>query len=150
MNKQNPLPRSLSLSWLTNYFWLWVQTCAAMVRRYWQCLTTILLVLITWLSLGDPAEMPAGSLGIDKLQHLTAYAVLAFPVALAKPRYWYLWLLAMLCWSGVIEIIQPLVGREKEAADLLANATGLLAGHAVANLLSKITSSTASHLSDVY
>jgi VanZ family protein len=71
----------------------------------------------------------------DKLHHLVAYAALALPVAMARPRRWWLVPVALLAWSGAIELVQPYVSRDASWADLGANATGLMLGVLLASVL---------------
>lgn len=85
---------------------------------------------------------PADSLppvpGTDKTHHFIAYAALAFPVALARPKMWLLMIAGLLAYSGVIELIQPFVNRYGEWLDLAANAGGLLTGVLLAHLVRMI------------
>lgn len=106
------------------------------IHRYWLPLTVFLLGLITWLSLQTPTEQLT-SVGNDKLHHCLAYAVLAFPVAMAKPRWYILYLLSMFFYSGLIEVIQPWFYRQMDVIDLLANSIGLLLGLCIAMFLNK-------------
>lgn len=102
--------------------------------RYYKILTIILFVFITALSLFPLPELPEVP-GKDKTLHMLAYAVLAFPVSFARPKYIGWILLALLIWSGIIELIQPYVNRYGEFADLIANGAGLLLGYLAARLL---------------
>ena len=76
--------------------------------------------------------------GNDKTMHLIAYAVLAFPVSIIKPKKYIYYLLFYGIWSGIIEIFQPYVNRYGEWEDLYANCTGLFLGYVVGLLLSKL------------
>lgn len=64
----------------------------------------------------------------DKTHHFVAYASLMFPVALRRPKGWWLIALAFVGYSGVIELLQPLVNRSNEWLDLLANGCGVAIG----------------------
>jgi VanZ family protein len=104
--------------------------------RYWQVASIVLLVAITALSLSPLPDFPAPDLiSNDKLHHAIAYAALAFPVSLARPRHWWLVLAGFLTWSGTMEMLQPYVNRYGEWADLLANASGLALGGGLGVLL---------------
>ena len=104
--------------------------------RYWHVASIGLLVAITALSLSPLPEFPAPDLiSNDKLHHMIAYAALALPVSLARPRHWWLVLAGFLTWSGKMEILQPYVNRYGEWADLLANASGLALGGGLGALL---------------
>ena len=94
-------------------------------------LTTITVLSLTPLS-GLP-EVPGG----DKSHHIIAYALLIFPLGLSKPKNW-LWIaLFFLCWSGAIELLQPLVNRHADWFDLLANGFGLLCGFSAAHFIGR-------------
>ena len=103
------------------------------IQRHWALLTALLLVLISVLSLSPASQLPAVP-GTDKTHHFIAYAACVFPLALRRPRYW-LWLaLAIIGWSGAIELIQPYVNRYGEWLDLAANSLGVLIGIILATL----------------
>ncbi len=104
-------------------------------RRFWLAFTLLILGAITVLSLSPLPELPVQPPGSDKTHHFIAYAALALPVALARPRGWGWWLAGFLGWSGAIELIQPQVNRYGEWADLMANSAGLAMGVALAAAL---------------
>ena len=63
--------------------------------------------------------------GSDKTHHILGFAVLALPMATVRPRA-MLWLAPLLaCYGGLIEIVQPYVGRGRELADWLADLAGV-------------------------
>jgi len=103
-------------------------------RRFWPLLTLALLAAITGLSLSPLPEMPAGAQN-DKLNHFIAYAAVALPVALARPRMWPAVVAGLALWSGMIELVQPQVNRYGEWGDLAANVTGLGIGVILAAVL---------------
>lgn len=105
-----------------------------LLNKHWLAVTILILLSITLLSLTPLDELPAAP-GSDKLHHLIAYAALTIPLALKKPRYWGLIILAFLLYSGLIEIIQPYVNRYGEWADMLANSLGIFCGLLFAELL---------------
>lgn len=82
----------------------------------------LLAVVIAVLTLGPAPQ--SGVPGSDKLHHLLAFAVLAFPLPAARPRLAPWVLLAIIGYGGLIELIQPYVGRQAEWADLAADAAG--------------------------
>lgn len=92
------------------------------------------MILIASLSLSPLSELPPIP-GNDKAHHLIAYAVLAFPLSVARPRSWLWGLLGFLIFSGAIELVQPYVNRYGEWADLLANGIGLLIGAMAAQVM---------------
>jgi hypothetical protein len=73
--------------------------------------------------------------GTDKTHHLIAYGLLMLPAALRKPKNWIAYGLLFIAYSGVIEIIQPLVNRHGEWMDMFANAAGIICGLLIAGLI---------------
>lgn len=89
--------------------------------------TVILGAVIAYLTLSPP-QMSPPSLFSDKAYHAIAFAALIFPCALLYARS-LIWVVpAALLFGGAIELIQPLVGREAEFADFVADAVGLGVG----------------------
>ena len=91
------------------------------------------LVFVTFLSLSP--RVPSQSLGSDKLNHLLAYAAVAFPIAFVRPSRWLSLLFLCAIWSGLIELLQPFVLRSAEWLDLIANIGGILVGATIAHIL---------------
>ncbi|NCG16859.1 MAG: VanZ family protein [Synechococcales cyanobacterium H12SWP_bin.12] len=110
---------------------------AAITKRYWRSLSILIMLLTTTFSLSPLDNLPEAP-GSDKTHHLIAYAALAFPTALRKPRQWPIIILGFALYSGLIELIQPLVNRYGEWMDFLANACGLFIGVALASLINKL------------
>ncbi|NRQ10111.1 hypothetical protein XMV208_000698 [Aliiroseovarius sp. xm-v-208] len=92
--------------------------------------TLVLAVVIAVLTLAPmPAGGPAGS---DKIYHILAFACLAFPLPLVRPR-WTVWvILSVIAYGGAIEVIQPFFGRQAEWVDLVADGIGAILGASVA------------------
>jgi len=88
--------------------------------------TAILSFVIAYLTLSpSPPQVGAEGLLSDKAYHVIAFAALVFPSALLYARS-LIWVVpAALLFGGVIELIQPYVGREAEVADFVADAVGL-------------------------
>lgn len=109
-----------------------------LAQTHWLPLTLLLMGIIAVLSLTPLPALPRIS-GSDKTHHFIAYAALAYPVSLAAAafaqpkRVWFV-LLAMVVFSGCIELIQPFVNRYGEWLDMAANVGGLLCGYALAKL----------------
>lgn len=81
----------------------------------------------------------------DKINHLIAYAALAFLLVLSLPRdrrlprgFW-VGLLSLLLYGVVMEVVQHYIGREFDLMDMVANAVGVLLG-AGAGLLARTIS----------
>lgn len=100
----------------------------------WAGLTVSLLVVISILSLWPLAALPDVP-GTDKIHHFIAYAVLALPLSVARPRHWLWGVMILVAYSGVIELIQPYVNRYGEWLDLLANGLGLCLGGVLSGAL---------------
>ena len=105
-------------------------------RRAWLGLGWLWIVLVCTLSLMPPPPEPVSFEGVDKLEHLLAYAGLmlwfcqVYVTRTARIR-----VLAGLVSLGVcIEILQGLGGyRYFEYADMLANSGGVLMGWGLAH-----------------
>jgi len=104
------------------------------IQNYWLTITLFLLAVIVTASLLPGSSLPSVA-GSDKVHHAIAYAALMLPTALKKPKYWLVIAFALLCLSGVIELIQPYVNRNADWLDLLANAGGILCGIIVAKVM---------------
>lgn len=91
----------------------------------WAVLLTIALgAIVAILTLMPPTgmDMPAGS---DKSYHFLAFAALALPLAVVRPRWGAVLFVVFSAYGAAIEIIQPYVGRSRELADLLADMAGI-------------------------
>ena len=98
-----------------------------LIQNYCKLITTLILLIITFLSLYPVQKLPEFS-GTDKTHHLVAYFLLAFPSGLIKPKKWVLFISFFIIFGGVIEIIQPYVNRYGEWLDFFANTIGVLTG----------------------
>ncbi len=107
------------------------------ISTNWLAITTVILASITVLSLTPLRELPPVP-GSDKLHHLIAYAALATPLALRKPKHWWFIVIFFLAYSGLVELIQPYVNRYGEWLDMAANSLGIFCGLLIAELLSFI------------
>ena len=102
-----------------------------LVRRYGVLSSFTLLIVITTLSL-TPAMEPSPITGLDKVHHLLAYSALTFPISLSyHPRHRFIFWFSSV-WGGMIEIIQPIVGRQADTIDALVNSFGALLGIGIA------------------
>ena len=107
------------------------------INRYWIQLSLVMLLAITALSLHPLDNLPEAP-GSDKIHHLIAYAALAYPASLRKPKRWQAIITIFALYSGLIELIQPHVNRYGEWMDFLANISGLIIGIALAYLIDKL------------
>jgi len=103
------------------------------VEKNWKLFTFFLLSIITILSLYPLPVLPEVP-GSDKSHHLIAYSVLAIPMVLANPRNLLLYLLLLIIYGGLIEIIQPYVNRYGEWLDFLANIIGVISTYIVVSI----------------
>jgi len=73
-----------------------------LVKSHWLLFTIVIILPITVLSLFPVDSLPSVP-GTDKTHHFIAYGALAFPIALARPDKWLLFIVGFLGYSGVIE-----------------------------------------------
>ncbi|PWE28644.1 hypothetical protein C4N9_11720 [Pararhodobacter marinus] len=73
--------------------------------------------------------------GLDKIYHFIAFVGLIFPLILTDSRRWPWAVPLCIAYGGLIELIQPTVGRSAEWLDFGADVTGVLAGAALAEIL---------------
>jgi VanZ family protein len=110
-------------------------------RRTSRILLIALVLLVLALSLIPKPETVLGAFSVyDKLGHFAAYIVLGFFALRATGRTGPLAILMVVAccaaFGGIIEIIQPLVGRNRELADFLVDLGGAIVGAVTAALLS--------------
>tara|TARA_B100001094_G_scaffold311907_1_gene348013 strand:- start:148 stop:549 length:402 start_codon:yes stop_codon:yes gene_type:complete len=106
------------------------------VKKYWLPTSIIIVFGITVLSLAPLEELP-NTPSSDKMNHLIAYASLAYPASLRRPKGWKYMILIFALYSGLIEIIQPYTNRHSEWIDFIANLAGLAIGLMLAVLTNK-------------
>ena len=98
----------------------------------WLFAATAIAVLVLSLL---PLEPDAPSLGWDKANHMSAFALLALLGCRAWPGRTLALFIGLLAYGGLIEILQSFTGyRSAEWGDLLADALGLPLGWVVAQL----------------
>ena len=107
------------------------------METYWLALSLALLAIITTLSLW-PLDNLLLVPGSDKLHHFIAYSALVFPVALSQPQRWILVVIFFILCSGLIELIQPFVGRHGDINDFYADALGSVIGVCLIALIKMI------------
>ncbi|TMV06467.1 VanZ family protein [Ruegeria sediminis] len=100
-------------------------------------MTLLLMLVITVASL-----MPKGSAGdpgsADKQMHVIAYALAVLPAAVGASGPVVGLAAGIVAWGIAIELIQPLVGRSMNIADIAANTSGVLAGLLFAFVLRRL------------
>lgn len=104
----------------------------------WAILLTIALAaVIAVLTLMPPSqvEMPGGS---DKTYHFMAFVALALPLAAVRPRWGVVLFVVFSGFGAAIEVIQPYFGRSREAADLVADMSGLATGMVLGFLIHRL------------
>lgn len=104
------------------------------IERYWQSISLVVLTLITVGSL-SPAEHLPPTPGSDKTHHFVGYCLLMLPAAIRRPKHWVIIAILFVCWSGLIEIIQPYVNRYGEWLDMAANTGGIVLAIVIAQCL---------------
>ena len=99
--------------------------------------TVVIAVLIGLATLTPVEKMPDVS-GSDKLYHLISFAILTLPIAVIRPKaVWVIFILSV-GYGGAIELLQPLVNRNCELADFLADASGALLGMALSKAFGRL------------
>ena len=73
--------------------------------------------------------------GSDKVYHLISFAILTLPIAIIRPRAIWIILSLSIAFGGAIELLQPLVNRNCEMADFLADTVGAILGVLVTRAL---------------
>jgi VanZ family protein len=105
-------------------------------RRLWIALSTVLLAAVFFACL-KPDFGPPAPAGFDKVEHMTAYVLLAlwFTGLVSRGRYWAVGA-GLMALGLLIEVLQWLMnlGRSAEALDMLANTLGVGVGIAIALL----------------
>jgi hypothetical protein len=89
--------------------------------------TAVIALTIAAATLAPVGDLPRVP-GTDKWHHLIAFAALTFPAALFRPHL-LVWVFpCAVLYGGLIEVVQPYVGRDLEFRDFLADAAGALIG----------------------
>ena len=96
---------------------------------------TIAIAFAIGLAALTPVETLPNVSGSDKLYHLISFAILTLPIAIIRPKAMWVILSLSIAYGGAIEIIQPLVNRNCEMADLFADTCGAMLGILAGKLL---------------
>jgi len=105
--------------------------CARKIDIY----ATIAIAFAIGLATLTPVETMPNVSGSDKLYHLISFAILTLPIAIIRPKAMWVILSLSIAYGGAIEIIQPLVNRNCEMADLFADTCGAMLGILAGKLL---------------
>ena len=97
--------------------------------------TTIIIAFAIGLATLTPVEKLPTVSGSDKVYHLISFAILTLPIAIIRPRAIWIILSLSIAYGGAIELLQPLVNRNCEMADFLADAVGAILGVLVTRAL---------------
>jgi VanZ family protein len=89
-------------------------------------LTLLLAGVIAVLTLAPVSA--EGVPGSDKLHHVLGFAALSFPLPFARRKLALPVVLGVAAYGGLIELIQPHVGRQAEWGDFLADVVGAIIG----------------------
>ena len=104
---------------------------------------TIIIAFAIGLATLTPAEKLTQVSGSDKVYHLISFAILTLPIAIIRPRAIWIILSLSIAFGGAIELLQPLVNRNFEMADFLADAAGAVLGVLVARVFRASPQTTA-------
>ena len=99
--------------------------------------TVVIAVLIGLATLTPVEELPAVS-GSDKLYHLISFAILTLPIAIIRPKAVWVIFIFSVGYGGAIEVLQPLVDRNCELADFLADVGGVALGMALSKAFGRL------------
>jgi len=110
----------------------------ASTRNRWfhrtaMAVTTLIALVIAGLTLAPSVSPPPASLDLsDKAYHAIAFATLVIPASIVFSGH-VAWIAsAVFLYGAAIEVVQPLVGRDAELADMAANSIGILIGIGIA------------------
>ena len=110
-------------------------------RRHWRSLLLAFAAISAYFAFGPPGPQLALPVP-DKVNHVAAFAAMGATAALAQPASWRHAAIAsagLLLYGVVIELVQSLLPtRVADAADLLADAMGVVCGLLLAAALRHI------------
>lgn len=102
-------------------------------------LSSLIAIGIVVLTLTPASAPPLGPIAqSDKVYHVVAFAVLALPIAFLRPSWLILTVPVYMAFGGLIEIVQPFVGRDRSLADWVADLIGLVIGIAVGRTVAHV------------
>ena len=99
---------------------------------------TVVIAILIGLATLTPVEKLPDVSGSDKLYHLISFAILTLPITIIRPKaVWVIFILSV-GYGGAIELLQPLVNRNCELADFLADASGAMLGMALSRAFGRL------------
>ena len=99
-------------------------------------LSVLMVATISPLTLTPVTAPSLGSVEhTDKIYHALAFAGLALPVAILRPGWLFVAVPTYAAFGGLIEIIQPFVGRDCSLADWVADLIGIGLGIGAGRIL---------------
>lgn len=99
---------------------------------------TVVIAILIGLATLTPVEKLPDVSGSDKLYHLISFAILTLPITIIRPKaVWVIFILSV-GYGGAIELLQPLVNRNCELADFLADASGAMLGMALSKAFGRL------------
>ena len=105
-------------------------------RASWAVTLLIASAILTLMLSPQVLLLPGASFeGVDLAYHLVAFAALMLPSAFLDPAGLKLSFPAGITLGALIEILQPLVGRNASGLDLIADVVGLAVGFSIGTVL---------------
>lgn len=98
-------------------------------------LTIALIVLICVGTLWPHPLLSSHALGNDKIQHFLGFGSIVVPAALFRPRWLLLLVPFTIALGGLVELVQPFVGRDLDIHDFYADSLGVAMAVILASLL---------------
>ena len=98
---------------------------------FWARRVTFALAALIGLATFIPAQKLPDAPGTDKLNHVSACAVLLLPMRFVKLHQFWKYAVYGIMFGSFIERAQPTVNRSGEVSDVLADACGIALGCAV-------------------
>lgn len=107
-------------------------------RTIWAAITVALAAAIAYLTLVPRPPSPVQFPHVDKLYHALAFAALVFPTTILRPRWWGRMAVLAIGYGALIELVQPLFGRDAEWLDLVFDGLGVAVGTLAGVLLLRL------------
>ena len=109
------------------------------LQRFSQIVAWLLIVAILMLSLGPPSTRPVTGAG-NNLEHLLIFVAMGAAFGLGYPRRFLLLPVALLAFTGAIEVAQMMVpGRHARMSDFLTDAAATCVGIGLSFVVVKLT-----------